>query len=379
VSEAVRFLHAFAQALSALGLYAPGHPAVNRALEQAWQMLQALMARGDRATFFFLGGAPVFDGRALHELAGWPWGQRLADIGIQRLEFEAHVEREALSRFLAMVQASFAAGASAEQLPDDAGYEGLRFGAVEVVDQFEQAEPEPEPEEDGESRELALNLTDELEATAYILGEARRRVVALAEANAVIRILASQLERYELPQAAPPPDHAAYPQVHAVNTALLTMAVAGNAGIDAAGRHRLGLAALLHDVGMATLPEEFALLPSFSEAERRQMEEHPRIGAQMLLERGGRGSDLAAAVAFEHHLRPDGTGYPVRRFAAPVHWASRITGAAAAYVSLRAPRPFRAAWAPLRAVGYLEEGAGSVFDAEAARAVASLVRLAPEG
>jgi HD-GYP domain-containing protein (c-di-GMP phosphodiesterase class II) len=379
MSEAVRFLHALAQALATLGLYAPGHPAATRALDQLWQMLRALMAKTDRVTFFFLGGAPVYDGRALHELAGWPWGQRLADTGVQRLEFEANVDNEALSRFLTMIQARFAAGATTDQLPSDEEYNGIRFGAVEVMDQFEQAEAEPEPEEDGESRELALNLTDELEATAYILGEARRGMVALAEANAVIRILASQLERYELPQAAPPPDHATYPQVHAVNTALLMMAVAGNAGIDPAGRHRLGIAALLHDVGMATLPEEFALLPSFSEAQRRRMEEHPRIGAQMLLERGGRGSDLAAAVAFEHHLRPDGTGYPNRRFGAPTHWASRIIGAAAAYVSLRAPRPFRAAWAPLRAVGYLEEGAGSVFDAEAARAVASLVRVAPEG
>jgi HD-GYP domain-containing protein (c-di-GMP phosphodiesterase class II) len=378
MSEAIRFLHAMAQALSALGLYAPGHPAVARAMEQAWQALQALMARGERATFLFLGGAPVFDGRALHELAEWPWSRRLASAGVQRLEFEPEATPDALTQFLVMIQARFASGATTDPLPADDGFPGIRFGGVEVIDQFADGTDDGEPEADGESRELALNLADELEATAFILSEARRGTVALAEANAVVRILASQLERYELPQAAPPRDHAAYPQVHAVNTALLVMAVAGNAGIDQPGRHRLGIAALLHDIGMATLPVEFTHLPSFSEAERARMEEHPRIGAQMLLERGGRGSDLAAVVAFEHHLRPAGGGYPSRRFGTPSHWASRVTGAAAAYVSLRSPRPFRAAWAPLRALGYLEEAAGSVFDAEAARALASLVRVAPE-
>lgn len=377
MSEGIRFLHAMAQALATLGLYAPGHPAVTKALEAAWQALTVLMARGERVTYFFLGGAPVFDGRALHELSDWPWGRRLAVAGVQRLEFEVEVTAESLTRFLEMVQARLGSGASAEPLPADDAFTGIRFGGVEVIDQFAEADESAEPEPDTESRELALNLTDELEATAFIHAEARAGTVALSEANAVIRILASQLDRHDLPQAAPPRDHAAYPQVHAVNTALLVMAVARNAGMEGPERHRVGLAALLHDIGMATLPEEYAHLPAFTEADRRRMEEHPRIGARMLLERGGRGSELAAVVAFEHHLRPDGTGYPVRRFGTPTHWASRITGAAAAYVSLRAPRPFRAAWSPLRALGHLEEGAGTVFDAESARALASVVRLAP--
>ncbi|HRP08229.1 MAG TPA: hypothetical protein PLL69_07035, partial [Gemmatimonadales bacterium] len=64
-------------------------------------------------------------------------------------------------------------------------------------------------------------------------------------------------------------------------------------------------------------------------------------------------------------------------FEMPVHWASRLVGACAAYVALRAPRPFRPAWAPLRAIAYLEEGAGTVFDTESARALASLLRVTP--
>jgi hypothetical protein len=54
MSEAIRFLHTFAQALSALMLYSPGHPATRRSIESAWQALGALLKLNDRPTFFFL-------------------------------------------------------------------------------------------------------------------------------------------------------------------------------------------------------------------------------------------------------------------------------------------------------------------------------------
>jgi HD-GYP domain-containing protein (c-di-GMP phosphodiesterase class II) len=377
MSDAIRFLHALAQALSAVSLYSPGHPATAKALEAAWQVLQSLLQRDPRPTYFFLGGAPVYAGRALHELADWPWGARLKEAGVHRLEFDEGATVVSLARFLELMQVRFTAGSTEPLFPEDAAFTGLRFGPVAVVDALSEAEQEDAlPEEDG-SRELALDLTDELEAVAFVLSEARRDVMARAEADAVVRILAAHLDRHELPQAAPPEDHAAYPQFHAVNTALLAMAAGGAAGIDQAGRHRLGLAALLHDIGMARLPAHFAVSESLSPADRALMEQHTTDGARFLMTRAGRSLDLAAAVAFEHHIRPDGNGYPARRFHPPVHWASRLTGTCAAYVALRAPRPYRPAWAPLRALDYLEEGAGTVFDAESARALATLVRVAP--
>ena len=377
MSDAIRFLHALAQALSAVSLYSPGHPAAAKALDAAWQALQVLLKRDARPTFFFLGGAPVYSGRALHELADWPWGARLKEAGVHRLEFDEGVTLVSVTRFLELMQVRFTSGTTDPLFPEDAAFTGVRFGPVAVVDALAEVESEEAPQEDDGSRELALNLTDELEAMAFVLAEARRDVVARAEADAVVRILAAQLDRHELPQAAAPEDHAAYPQFHAVNTALLAMAAGGAAGIDQAGRHRLGMAALLHDIGMARLPAELAVSETLSPANRALMETHTVEGARFLMSKAGRSLDLAVAVAFEHHLRPDGSGYPARRFTPPAHWASRLTGTCAAYVALRAPRPYRPAWAPLRALGYLEEGAGTVFDAESARALATLVRLVP--
>lgn len=378
---AIRFLHSLAQAMSTMALYAPGHPAAEKAAATLWQSLEQLLADDAEPQFYFLGTAPVFNGRALHELAEWSWSARLADAGVRRLEFDRDATAASLLDFLREVQRRIAAAAPVETLPDEVRYPGLRFGRVSVVDPFadEAAGEEEQPDAAEESRELALDLTDELDAVGFIFAEATRARVARSEADAVVRILGAHLDRHELPQAAPPASHEAYPRVHAVNTALLAMAVATAAGIDGPGRHRIGIAVLLHDIGMALLPAELHLLEEYTADQRTLMESHTVKGAHLLLSHGGRPMELAAVVAHEHHLRPDGSGYPSRRIRPSPHWASRLTGACSAYVSLRSPRPYRPAWPPARALAYLEDGAGSVFDTEAAKGVAAMVRLAPTG
>jgi HD-GYP domain-containing protein (c-di-GMP phosphodiesterase class II) len=379
VSEAIRFLHALAQALSAIGLYSPGHPAAGSAVRAAGEAMKALLGMDPAPTLYFLGGAPVYQGRAIHELGSWPWGPRLAEAGVQRLDLEPEATPEALELFLVRIQQHIAEGGG---LPEDEPepIAGIRYGTVTVADPYADAEDAPEePESDpaGEeesSRELALDLSDELAAMAFLREEAARGRLARAEADTIVRVLGGHLDSFELPQASPPADLAAYPQFHAVNTALLAMAAAGAAGMERSGRQRIGVAALVHDIGMALLPADLLLRESLSAGERALMESHTEAGARLLLEQGGLAFDLASVVAHEHHLRPDGSGYPRRRFATVAHWGSRLVGTCAAYVALRAPRPFRAPWSPARALSHLEAGAGSIFDEEAARSVARLVR-----
>ncbi|MEO8479612.1 MAG: HD domain-containing phosphohydrolase [Gemmatimonadota bacterium] len=376
MSEAIRFLHALAQALSTAALYAPGHPATAKAIEVLWRTLEALMATAESPTFLFLGGAPVYDGRALHELAAWPWGPRLAEAGVQRLEFDERVTAAGLASLLNRIELRLEAGAHDTE---DAStpIDGIRFGMVDVIEGGEETEgDDANTSEDETPVEEQLDLTDELAAMAYIMDEARAGRLARSEADVVVRILAGQLDRIVVPELSSPSDPGAYPPYLALHTALLAMATAAQAGIDRRGRHTLGVAALLADIGMMRLGEPFEHRDNLDGPARPLMEEHTTRGAAFLLSSAGKGSELAATVALEHHLRPDGNGYPARRFTPVAHWASRLVAVCSAYGSLRAARPFRPAWARSRAVTYLEESAGTVYDAEAARAVASLLRSA---
>ncbi|MES2124691.1 MAG: hypothetical protein V4503_08370, partial [Gemmatimonadota bacterium] len=96
MSEAVRFLHAIAQALSAASLYSPGHPATRRSLDNVYDALKTLLAVDAHPVLLFLGSAPVYAGRALHELSDWPWSRRLSAIGVQRMECDDAVTSESI-------------------------------------------------------------------------------------------------------------------------------------------------------------------------------------------------------------------------------------------------------------------------------------------
>ena len=94
MSDPVTFLNAFAHAIAAMTLYAPGHPARERAIDAAYGELQDLQADTPRPLFTFLGDETVFGRLPLRELKAWDWARRLAQAGIQRLEFEDRVGRE---------------------------------------------------------------------------------------------------------------------------------------------------------------------------------------------------------------------------------------------------------------------------------------------
>ena len=374
MSEAIRFLHALAQALSAASLYSPGHPAIRRSVDAAFESLGVLLAVDPNPVLLFLGGAPVYAGRTLHELSDWPWSPRLSTVGVQRLECDASVTRDSLATLIEQFLVRLSTRAGAET--SEPAIPGFLFGNVAVLEEAAIEPVEPVPSEGASTRELLLDLTDELEAVAWILSEASRGQVARSEAEAVVRILSGLFDDYELPAANHGDDPTRYPLVHAINTALLTMAAAAP-WLDRPGRYRLGVAALLHDIGMTQIPKELGNQESLTAAERITVEQHTSLGAALLLDAGGRGFELAAAVAFEHHLRPDHSGYPSRRFQPVPHWASRLVSAASTYASLRAPRAFRPEWAADRALAYLEEGAGTVFDAEASEMLVRVVRSQP--
>ncbi len=373
MSEAVRFLHALAQALSTMTLYAPGHPAAARSIRHLWEALQELLAVDQQPIFLFLGDAPVYDGRPLHELRNWQPARRLAESGVQRLEITDAATLESLSAFLSRLMVRFTTGVSAGD--DTEPVAGIVYGTVAVQDAGEAGGMGGEDGEailTGGGVADVLDFSEELDAVDFVLREAAEQRVARAETEAIVRILGGALDQHPLPQAATT-DTSRYASLHALNTALLTMAAATATGVDRNGRHRLGVIALLHDVGMAQVPLALGVKEKLTAKERARVERHTITGAHLLLERGGRGLELGAVVAYEHHLRPDGTGYPVRRFQATPHWASRLIGTCAVFSALRAPRPFRPPWALDRAVSYLGEGAGTVFDADAARLVAGVV------
>jgi len=87
---------------------------------------------------------------------------------------------------------------------------------------------------------------------------------------------------------------------HAVNTCLLTLFAGGAVGLQHDVHVLLGVAGLLHDIGLAALPWEQRLLERTAIGPRPEWH-HPADGAFLLRHIGGRES-LPMIVAAEHHL-----------------------------------------------------------------------------
>jgi HD-GYP domain-containing protein (c-di-GMP phosphodiesterase class II) len=110
------------------------------------------------------------------------------------------------------------------------------------------------------------------------------------------------------------------------------------------------LASLLHDVGMLAVP-----VPILSQAgpldddQRRVVESHTRLGAEILTRLLPTGGWLAEAAA-AHHERLDGTGYPAGLKDAQIAPLPRLLAVCDVYAALCAARPFRAALDPRTAL-----------------------------
>lgn len=364
------FLTAFAQALSALSLYPEGHRLRERAVDHLYDKLQELLAHDAGASFSFLGEEVLYGTVPIRELRSWQWGSRLAEIGIERLQFEPPVTREELEDFLDQVVARLTLKAidTAESRP--ARPSAIRYGLVGIEDV-------PREQPDLVTATISLSLDEEAETIRWLHRELERGGgLHLAEAEAVVRALGIAMhgeQRIVLPLLRLR-NFDEYTTTHSLNVAVLSMGLAEWMGMGPQDVRTFGVAGLLHDLGKVRIPREILVKPGkLTEQERAVMQRHPSEGAKIILG-SDQDLDLAAVVAYEHHIMLNGGGYPVFRYPRDCHSASKLVHVCDVYDALRTNRPYRSAWPAERVLSYIEERAGTEFDPEAARAFVRMMR-----
>lgn len=136
---------------------------------------------------------------------------------------------------------------------------------------------------------------------------------------------------------------------HSVRVALLSLQVARAAGAAPDQLVHVGTAALLHDIGKSKVPQEILFKQSrLSDEEWHWMAQHPRLGAQILLEQGEL-DPSAVGAAFCHHMRPDGDGYPIPSLPISPSGTSRLIRVCDVFEALTAVRPYKRALTPIEA------------------------------
>ncbi|HXW05630.1 MAG TPA: HD domain-containing phosphohydrolase [Vicinamibacterales bacterium] len=372
MSDPASFLNAFAHALAVMTLYPTGHPSREKAVDGAYHLLDGLLDLPVRPTFTFLGEEVVYGHDPLRELRDWQWGRRLVNAGIQRLEFERRISRDEFDGFLQEILARLTLSAVDTSDNRQMRSLGVRFGTVGL-----QGLPEGDPAEPPAVATLDFSLGEEVETLRWLQQEVQSRgAVPLIEAEAVVRSLsvAMHSDRRMLLPLLQLKEFDQYTTTHSLNVAVLAMALAEQMGCDAAEVRAYGVAGLLHDIGKIRIPLEVLTKPGkLSDDERAIINRHPVDGARIIME-SDEELDLAAVVAYEHHVMLNGGGYPAMHYGRACAMASRLVHVCDVFDALRTKRPYRDAWELERVLTYLGERAGTEFDPDLVSAFDRMLR-----
>ena len=375
MSEPTRFLSAFAHALSVMTLYPEGHPSRDSAIDAAYQELSDLTTSTQPPSFTFLGGDVIYGRQTLREFKDWSWGPRLAAAGIQRLEFERRIGRDEFESFLQEILARLTLSLIDTSEQRYLRPLGVRFGTVGIRDQSE--EHGQEPAAPMAIATLDVTLDEEAGMLAWLHDEVRARgSVPLVEAETVVRSLAVAMhsEANIVLPLLQLKEFDQYTTTHSLNVAVLAMGVAEFVGCTPPEVRRIGVAGLLHDIGKIRIPLEVLTKPGkLTAAERQLMNQHPVDGARTIIKTDP-DLELAAIVAYEHHVMLDGGGYPTFHYDRDCTMASRLVHVCDVYDALCTRRPYRDAWTSDAATSYLETRAGVEFDPELVLAFTRMLR-----
>lgn len=170
-----------------------------------------------------------------------------------------------------------------------------------------------------------------------------------------------------------------YTYGHSEAVSRLALAAAAKMGLPEAEQERLRIAALLHDLGMVSVPNGILeKTGALGPLEWERVRQHPYHTERILAR-----TELLkpyASLAAGHHERPDGGGYHRGSSAPDLERPARVLAAAQAYQSMLEARPYRPALGASAAAKALGDGAlEGRWDVEAVEAVLAAAGLPRNG
>ena len=367
-------LRRLAAALRSAQLYSGGHPIIARNLDSLSAAVQVLHAHGPSVVVGIIGDEVIVDDMpiAKAETLG-PLVRRLQQSGVERITIDRGVTTDELASLVAAVTAAepqdARAGADAfpqlahvrvgrvtapqkveDSLADMAALKRLYSDAVSVAsDVWDSAKTERMPD-----ATMARTMIDGL---AQAVAQNRTALLAL-----------TTLKNYDN-----------YTFTHMVNVSILTMGQARGLGIDGPLLREFGLAGLMHDIGKVRIPIEILTKPEkLTDAEYAIMKRHTVEGAEILRQTPDIPA-LAPVVAFEHHLRLDGTGYPHDVTRTSLNLGTMLCSIADVYDAMRSQRVYQKSSPSDRILEVLKQNDGSQFDPHLVRRFVQLVGIYPAG
>ncbi|AJY77397.1 histidine kinase [Paenibacillus beijingensis] len=134
-------------------------------------------------------------------------------------------------------------------------------------------------------------------------------------------------------------------------------------GLPKGDAERIKVISPMHDIGKAAIPDAVLNKPGkLTDEEYRIMQRHAEIGYKMLISSQRELMRTAALVAYQHHEKWDGTGYPQRLKGEDIHLYARITAVADVFDALGSDRVYKRAWEMDQILSLFHSERGKHFD-----------------
>lgn len=151
--------------------------------------------------------------------------------------------------------------------------------------------------------------------------------------------------------------------VHMWRMAAISAALARALKWSVEDAHLMELAAAMHDTGKIGIPDSVLKAPGkFTPEQWETMKTHPEIGYQILSKSDTPLFQLAAQVAYCHHEKWDGSGYPRGLSGEDIPECARIVAIADVFDALTMARSYKKAWSVDDSIALLKEDSGKHFD-----------------
>ena len=366
-------LRRFTSTLRSLQLYSDGHSIITRNLEQLATALQLLHSVEPSIVIGLVADEIIVNDVPMAKIdAMGSTFRRLQRRGIERITIDRGVTTEEVTAFIAAIVKLDGRGedgpAAIPALPH------IRVGRVTIEQRVEGSLADM-----ATARRLygdAVSVANSVYDAAATEGQpdatmARAMVDGLAQSVATNRttlLALTTLKNYDN-----------YTFTHMVNVSILTMGQARSLGIDGAMLREFGLAALMHDIGKVRTPLEVLNKPDkLTDSEFAIMKRHVVDGAEILRKTPDIPT-LAPVVAFEHHLRIDGTGYPHAVNRSALNLGTMLCSIADVFDAMRSKREYQGVMPTDRILAVLKRNDGLQFDQQLVRRFVQLIGIYPAG
>ncbi|MCK8824163.1 HD-GYP domain-containing protein [Fuchsiella alkaliacetigena] len=166
---------------------------------------------------------------------------------------------------------------------------------------------------------------------------------------------------------------------HSVNVTVLSILTAMNMGYNKLELRDLGVGALLHDIGKTLISEEIILKPGpLNETEFKEVKKHCQLGYELIKDAEGI-STYSAHVAYQHHERRNGTGYPRGLKEEEILEFAQIVAVADVYDAITTDRVYAEALPAHKAMQTLEEMMQAELNSDITQHLLSNIAVYPIG